>query len=240
MLSFSIALFSKFGVSMIKCDFKSFFRSAPEKLDGFPVGSRVYKGFQGSGKTLSMVHYTLKMLEEYPDCLCFSNIMISNPRVTYFSTPEELQRILTITNGVNGVLVVLDEAHLFWGRKGGISLDVLTAISQQRKDRRRIVLSSQIWEELDISLRKQVKEIVQCNSIMRTIIINRVYDGETLTYDKMQSQYVADLKDIYIYHMTKDEVSKYNTYQKIVTNNDYERSSSSSLMHLVTSVNLKK
>lgn len=225
---------------MIKCDFKSFLRSAPEKLDGFPVGSRVYTGFQGSGKTLSMVHYTLKMLEEYPACLCFSNIMISHSRVNYFSSPDELQKILTISNGVNGVLLVLDEAHLFWGRKGGISLDVLTAISQQRKDRRRIVLSSQIWEELDISLRKQVKEIVQCNSIMRTIIVNRIYDGETLTYDKMQSQYVADLKDIYIYHMTKDEVSFYDTYQKIVTNNEYERNVNSSLIHLVTSVNLKK
>lgn len=225
---------------MIKFDFSSFLRRAPDKIEGFPVGSRVYKGFQGSGKTLSMVHYTLKMLDEYPDCLCFSNIIINHPRVNYFSSPEELQKILTISNGVNGVLVVLDEAHLFWGRKGGISLDVLTAISQQRKDRRRIVLSSQIWEELDISLRKQVKEIVQCNSLMRTIIINRVYDGETLTYDKMQSQYVADLKDIYIYHMTREEVNKYDTYQKIVNNSDYERSSTSSLVHLVSSVSLKK
>lgn len=221
---------------MLKFDFSSFFRKAPEKLDGFPVGSRVYKGFQGSGKTLSMVHYTLKMLEQYPDCLCFSNICINHPRVSYFSTPEELKKILTISNGAAGVLVVLDEAHLFWGRKAGISLDVLTAISQQRKDRRRIVLSSQIWEELDISLRKQVKEIVQCNSFMRTIIINRIYDGETLSYDKMQSQYVADLKDIYIYHMTREEVAKYDTYQKIVSNEDYNRSSSSNLAHLVASV----
>ena len=91
----------------------------------------------------------------------------------------------------------------------------------------------------DISLRKQVKEIVQCNSFMRTIIINRIYDGETLSYDKMQSQYVADLKDIYIYHMTREEVAKYDTYQKIVSNEDYNRSSSSNLAHLVASVTVK-
>lgn len=225
---------------MIKIDFQSFKHRAPDKIDGFPTGSRVYKGFQGSGKTLSMVHYTLKMLDDYPDCLCFSNISIDDDRVNYFNTPEELQKILEINNGASGVLIVLDEAHLFWGRKSGISLDVLTAISQQRKDRRRIVLSSQIWEELDISLRKQVKEIVQCNSILRTIIVNRIYDGETLTYDKKESQYVADLKDIYVYHMTKDETAKYNTLQKIVTNQDYERLQSSQLAHLVTTVSIKK
>lgn len=225
---------------MIRIDFDSFTRRAPDKLEGFPTGSRVYKGFQGSGKTLSMVHYTLKMLDDYPDCLCYSNISIDDDRVHYYNTPEQLQEILTINNGASGVLIVLDEAHLFWGRKSGISLDVLTAISQQRKDRRRIVLSSQIWEELDISLRKQVKEIVQCNSILRTIIVNRVYDGETLTYDKQQSQYVADLKDIYIYHMTKNETDKYNTLQKIVTNQEYERPQTTQLAHLVTSIKLTK
>lgn len=94
--------------------------------------------------------------------------------------------------GAKGVLILLDEAHLYFHKSKGMPLDVLTAISQQRKDRRKLVFSSQIWEELDISLRKQVKEIVGCRTAFFGLLeINTVSDGETLTYDKMAGAYVA-------------------------------------------------
>lgn len=117
---------------------------------------------------------------------------------------------------------MLDEAHLYFGRKDGIPLDVLTCISQQRKDRRRLVFSSQIWEELDISLRKQVKEIVHCRCILGKIQINTVSDGETLHYDKMLGQYVADKKYTEIFKHNNEYYTRYDTYQKIITNDQYQ------------------
>ena len=206
-------------------DFKSFHYRAPKSISGFPVGTRVYKGFQGSGKTLSMVHYCLKMLEKYPSCLCYSNVAIDHARVLLFSTNDELEKILQVKNGASGVLILLDEAHLFFNKKRGISLDFLAAISQQRKNRMHIVMSSQIWEELDISLRKQVKEIVSCRSLFRTIIINEVADGETLTYDKQQGAYVAKKKYTYIFHMTRREAEMYDTLQTISRNDEYIQNS---------------
>ena len=158
------------------------------KKHQFPHGSRVYKGFMGSGKTLSMVKYAFDLQKEFPNCLIYSNVHINGLKnYTYIETDKILREALERRNGCDGVLILLDEAHLYFGKKSGIPLDVLTCISQQRKDVKRLVFSSQIWEELDISLRKQVKEIVSCKTLFGFLQINTISDGESLTYDKLHS-----------------------------------------------------
>lgn len=219
----------------------------------FPTGSRVYKGFQGSGKTLSMVKYVHDILKQYPDCAVFSNIRLydleqlnysqnydDDDKTFYYSRncgnyqfihdDEILKHALLFRNGTSGVLVLLDEAHLYFNKKSGISLDVLTAISQQRKDRKKLVFSSQIWEELDISLRKQVKEIVSCRSLFGCIQVNTIYDGETLRYQYNpdgSSGYNANKILTEIYKHSDSLYNSYNTYQKIITNQNYSRLPSS-------------
>lgn len=217
----------------MKIDIPSFKKKwvKPPKIQ-FPTGSRVYKGFQGSGKTLSMVKYAFDVQKEFPDCLIYSNVLIKGLKNCYFFDSDEgLIEGLTRGNGARGVLVLLDEAHLYFGKKSGIPLDVLTAISQQRKDRRRIVFSSQIWEELDISLRKQVKEIVSCSTLFShfyPVQFNTVSDGESLSYDKFSSEYVAKKLYTEIFHHNQELYSSYDTRQKIITNQNYSRSPSSS------------
>lgn len=160
----------------MKIDWTSFRRHwTRPKPNSFPVGSRVYKGFQGSGKTLSMVKYAFDIQKRFPDCIIYSNIRINGLNNYHFiENDSDLVEGLQCRNGDRGVLVLLDEAHLYFNKKTGISLDVLTAISQQRKDRKRLVFSSQIWEELDISLRKQVKEIVSCRCFFHCIQFNQI------------------------------------------------------------------
>lgn len=194
----------------------------------FPTGSRVYKGFQGSGKSLSMVKYAFDIAKAYPKCIIFSNMVIRGlDNFHLIKNDDDLKFALNLKNGRDGVLVLLDEAHLYFGKKSGIPLDVLTAISQQRKDRRRLVFSSQIWEELDISLRKQVKEIVNCRCFFNKIQFNVISDGETLSYDKLQSEYVAKKIRTEIFKHNEELYNSYDTYQKIITNDNYSRSPSS-------------
>lgn len=209
----------------------------------FPVGSIVFKGYQGSGKTLSMVHYVLQLRKEFPKCLIFSNIMLRGLKdAYYFDDNKGLAVALSAQNGADGVVVLLDEAHLFFGRKDGISLDVLTAISQQRKDRRRIVLSSQIWEELDISLRKQVKHIVSCKCMFSKIQVNTISDGESLTYDKLEGAYVARKLYTEVFKHNQELYRRYDTFQKIVNNREYHRTESTPVLNtnIVQVKNLKK
>ena len=190
----------------------------------FPTGTRVYKGYQGSGKTLSMVFYAFQIQKDFPNCAIYSNIKIQGlNNYHYFNDDIGLIEALETRNGSAGVLVLLDEAHLYFGKKTGIPLDVLTAISQQRKDRRRIVFSSQIWEELDISLRKQVKEIVSCRTLFHKLQVNTISDGESLSYDKLASQYVAKTIRTEIFKHSLDLYNSYDTTQKIITNSSYSR-----------------
>lgn len=199
----------------------------PQPKGQFPTGSRVYKGYQGSGKTLSMTKYALDMSRNYPNCEIFSNYKINGiPKFHYIKNDDDLKSALSLRNGTDGVLVLLDEAHLYFGKKSGISLDVLTAISQQRKDRRRIVFSSQIWEELDISLRKQVKEIVSCKTLFGFLQVNTISDGESLSYDKLQGCYVAKKMFTEIFKHSLDLYNSYDTFQKILTNDEYSRTPS--------------
>ena len=206
----------------------------------FPTGSRVYCGFQGSGKTLSMVDYAFRVKQAFPKCKLFSNINLSGIEYTHFSSSDDLKQVLNVRNGANGVIVLIDEAHLFFNRKDGISLDVLTAISQQRKDRVRLVFSSQIWEELDISLRKQVKEVVTCRCFFNRFQINRVSDGETLHYDNLQSAYVCDKLYTEVFKHNDQMYRRYDTYQKIVTNKDYNRPIQTQTITTAVSVNAKR
>lgn len=206
----------------------------------FPTGSRVYCGFQGSGKTLSMVDYAFRVKQAFPKCKLFSNIYLKGIEYTHFTSSDDLKHVLNVRNGSNGVIVLIDEAHLFFNRKDGISLDVLTAISQQRKDRVRLVFSSQIWEELDISLRKQVKEVVTCSCFFNRLQINRVSDGETLHYDKLQSSYVCDKLYTEVFKHNDIMYRRYDTYQKIVTNEDYNRPIQSQIINNSVSVSAKR
>lgn len=194
------------------------------KKNLFPTGTRVYKGFQGSGKSLSMVHYALEISKKFPNCRIYSNMKIKNlNNFKFIDDDSDLLEALADTNGEAGVLILLDEAHLYFNKKTGISLDVLTAISQQRKDRKRLVFSSQIWEELDISLRKQVKEIVNCRCLFGKLQLNHITDGETLSYDKMSSSYVAKPIRTEVFKHYQKLYDAYDTYQKIVSNQNYSR-----------------
>lgn len=204
----------------MKIYWNTFFKKrTPDDKNAFPTGSIVFYGYQGNGKTLSMVDYAFRIKKEFPKAKIFSNIKMVGIDYDYLFSDEDVKNALSYQNGKDGVLVLLDEAHLYFGKKTGIGLETLTAISQQRKDRRRIVFSSQIWEELDISLRKQVKDIVKCKKILNFILLNYMR-GETLAYDKLKSEYVAQHDHYELFKLNDNYYNRYNTYQKIVTNEE--------------------
>lgn len=189
----------------------------------FPTGTRVYTGHQGKGKTLSMVKYIYDIKQEFPKCVVFSNVYLKGIDYHYYNDNIGLKTALDFSNGKDGVLVVVDEAQLFFNKKDGISIDVFTAICQQRKDRRRLIFTCQIWEDLDISLRKQVPDIVKCNTLLGFIQINKILDGESLHYDKLESSYIADKKYTEIFKHNDKYYNRYDTYQKVITNVEYKR-----------------
>lgn len=222
----------------LQIDYASFKKKkSKEKKNQFPTGTRAYKGFQGRGKTLSMVKYVWELKKQYPECVIFSNVKMSGIDDFYYTkTDTEVIRGLQFNNGDKGVINVIDECHLFCNKKTGISMDWLTQISQQRKERRKIIISSQIWEDLDISLRKQVPEIVKCSNF-GFIQINKISNGETLRYNKTTGQYEADTIGYEIFKRNDEYFNRYNTYQKIETNLSYKREYAAQNIVMEKSVN---
>lgn len=208
----------------LSIDYASFAKhKSKDPKDQFPTGTRAYKGYQGRGKTLSITKYVYDLKKRYPECVIFSNVKMQGIEDFYYTkTDLDVINGLKFNNRDKGVINVIDECHLFCNKKTGISLDWLTQISQQRKERRKIIISSQIWEDLDISLRKQVPEIVKCNNL-GFIQINKISNGETLRYNKTTGQYEADTIGFEIFKRNDEYFARYNTYQKIETNAVYKR-----------------
>lgn len=206
----------------MKIDWSTLKQKSPSKPKGpqFPVGTRVFKGYQGSGKSLSMNKYIRDVRAMFPKCEVYSNLKLLDIEYHFIRNDSDLKRALSAQNGAEGVLIALDEAQLFFGKRSGISLDVFTAICQQRKDRRRLIFTSQIWEDLDVSLRKQVREIVNCRCF-GPFVFNTLYNGETLHWDNLESAFVATKLHTFIFKKTSYLCSTYDTYQKIVTNDEY-------------------
>ena len=189
---------------------------------GFPFGTRVYKAHIGGGKTLSLTHDIFQLKKQFPKMVTFANFNIYGLKDFHLITNEyQMFEALSYSNGDDGVVVAIDEAHLFWSKKDGIPVEVLSSISYQRKDRRKILMTTQVWDELPVSTRKQVKEVVSCNRILN-FQINTIYNGNMLKYDKKNSEYVAPKINISIFKHNDNLYKSFDTKQKAIKNSDFE------------------
>lgn len=211
----------------MKIDYNSFkYKYQRPPRHQFPAKIRVYKGFQGDGKTLSMVHDFVELCQDYPDCKRFGNVKIDGLEdYQLIQTDEDLDAALMCANGAQGVALLLDEAQLYFGKKNGIAFESLVQVCQNRKTRRALYMSSQIWEDLDVPLRKQVDEVVKCRSVnfgFFKIQFNQVFNGRSLRWSKQDSDWIADKKYSYIYKHSQPLYDLYDTFQKIEKNNNMQ------------------
>lgn len=85
-----------------------------------------------------------------------------------------------INNGYYGVIYLVDEIHLELNslESKNIDIDVMTEISQQRKQRKHIVGTSQVYMRMAKPLREQIFDIVLCDNFFGCIQFNKLIDGE--------------------------------------------------------------
>lgn len=143
-------------------------------------GIRIFCGSQGSGKTLSAVQYIKKVLEYYPACILVTNTDISGlPESTVVYEYDGLDSLTDINNGEYGVLYFIDEIHLELNslESRNIGIDVIMELSQQRKQRKQIVGTSQVYMRMAKPLREQVKDIILCKNYFGLLQVNTHIDG---------------------------------------------------------------
>lgn len=149
-----------------KVDRKGFFRrlffEAPRRiiLDYFERdpeffsydGLHLFCGEQGSGKSIALVEMMMRIQQEYPKANCITNM-------AYEHEDEALtdwRQLLTYSNGQKGVVVAIDELqNWFSSGKNTLPPQMLEVVTQNRKNRRIILGTSQVFTRLAKGLREQ-------------------------------------------------------------------------------------
>lgn len=136
-------------------------------------GCIVFTGRQGMGKTIAMVEQTMRYQKEYPKCKVISNC-------AYAHQNEELKhwkQLLKYKNGIQGVVVQIDEMQNWFSSNQSKNFppEMLEVICQNRKNRRIILGTSQVFVRLGKPLREQATEVRRCNTFFGVItVVHRV------------------------------------------------------------------
>ena len=180
----------------------------------YPAGIWVFCGPQGSGKTLSMVRCLKRMLKEYPKAMVCSNIEIKGLGVPVIPF-EEYEQLLTLSNGVNGIIFAIDELHVLWNslESKEIPISEMATFCQMRKDRRVILGTSQVYSRIAKPIREQLQYVIECRNFASVLQVNEVLDpAYCLERDgNLEAQKIATR----IWFHTPELYSSYDTLFKI-------------------------
>lgn len=182
----------------------------------YPEGLLVFCGSQGSGKTLSAVQYVKKLCIEYPRAILVTNTKIEGlPGHTAVIPYEGIRSLTEHTNGLNGVIYFIDEIHLEFNslESKNVPIEVMIEISQQRKQRKHIVGTSQVYMRMAKPLREQIKNVVICKNFFKCIQYNRLIDGESAHEENGKLKFDT-VKHVLWFH-SPNLYNSYDTYAKM-------------------------
>lgn len=139
-------------------------------------GLTIYCGRQGGGKSISIVEYLERMRLKYPDALIVTNF-------GYQHQDREMQSwrdLLEVRNGLDGVIFAIDEIQNEYNSNDWKDFpeDLLKEITQQRKQRIKIIASSQVYTRVVKQLREQCFEVVECRTLAGRWTFQRCFDAE--------------------------------------------------------------
>lgn len=123
--------------------------------------------------------------------------------------------IKELQNGLLGVLYLIDEIHLEFNslESKNVPIEVMIEVSQQRKQRKHIVGTSQVYMRMAKPLREQIKNAVICRNFFNCIQWNRLIDGETSREEN--GKLVFDTQKYILWFHYPKLYKSYDTYKKM-------------------------
>lgn len=180
-----------------------------------PDGIIVFTGSQGQGKTLSAVRYIDKLMQTYPKAILCSNVLINGyeDRFIFF---DGVKKFRDLDNGEFGVIYFIDEIQLLFNslESKNMDLNLFTTICQQRKKRKHIVGTSQVFNRISKGFREQFKYAVMCNKLFGFLQWNKAVRGEYCQVDENGKVNVERVHHSIFFH-SPALYEKYDTYATI-------------------------
>lgn len=147
-----------------------------------PDGIWVFTGAQGSGKTLSAVQCAFNMTRRYPAARLITNIDVHG----FDTEPERFtgyEMLSEQSNGVAGIIFLLDEVHLLWNslESKNVPMSEMASFCQMRKARRVIIGTSQVYSRIAKPIREQLKYVWACHNCLGCLQYNDLIDPQSAT-----------------------------------------------------------
>ena len=134
-------------------------------------GLVIFEGRQGAGKTISMIEFAMRMQEEYPLAKCCSNLAYKYEN----NQLKDWRMLMNYKNGKKGVIVIMDELQNWFSSNDSKNFppEMLGVITQNRKNRRIILGTSQNFYLLAKAIRSQATEVRRCTTLLGCLTIVR-------------------------------------------------------------------
>lgn len=173
-------------------------------------GCIIFTGRQGRGKTIAMVEQCLMWQKEYPKSKCITNL-------AYAMEDDDLdhwRKLTDYTNGIQGVICLIDEMQNWFSSNQSRNFppEMLQVVTQNRKNRRVIMGTSQCFARLAKPLREQATEVRKCYTIFGCVtFVHRVEPELDSTGDVVKWHHLG-----FYYFVHSDEIRQsYDTYKVI-------------------------
>lgn len=181
-------------------------------------GLMAFCGSQGSGKTLSAILYLERLMAFYPRLIVVSNVTL-NP--DYFDMDRVvpytgLSCITDMDNGVYGIVYFLDEIQLEFNslESKQMNMPIFEFVCQQRKARKHIIGTTQVFGRLAKPFREQFKYAICCRKLIGSLFAQDLYSAVNIaTEDDIKTELVLKCHRYYI--ASPEDFSKYDTYEQI-------------------------
>jgi soluble cytochrome b562 len=179
-------------------------------------GCTIYVNEQGAGKTASMVEYLDRMKRKYPKVKILTNFGYKKEDKAFVDWDD----MRTYRNGLDGVIFAIDEIASEYDNQTWKAFPkwLMREISQQRKQRIKIILSSQVYSDVVKQIRNQCFEVVECRGIGSRWIFQRAFNARE--YNQMIDNPTLEMRELkrkwrYSFIFSDRLRDLYDSYKKV-------------------------
>jgi hypothetical protein len=144
------------------------------------------------------------------------NLYLKENRVFPFLDNDDLRNY---DNSEFGVIFLIDEIQLYMNslESKNINIDVMTQISQQRKQRKHIVCTSQVFGRMAKPLREQFSNVIVCKCYLNTFQLNKLVDRDSLESgdNSTGTNITGEVKKKFFWIHSPKMYKRYDTYYVI-------------------------
>lgn len=180
-------------------------------------GIHMVCGEQGSGKTMTVCYLLDKWRRKYPKMQIYTNMeyKYQNGELLHW------KQLINNNNGIYGVANVIDETQTWFSSSESkdIPPSMLSEICQQRKQKKAIIGTAQVFGRMAKPLREQTHFVYLPYTFLGCLTI--VFQAKAKDYDPEKDKFRRKGK-FFIFAHTKELRESYDTFKRISKYSDTE------------------